>query len=186
MKTSFELTFVTGNKNKLAEAKAILGNDVSLGQAAMDLEEIQAVELEEVTRHKLIQAYEKVQKPVFCEDTGLYIEQLNGFPGALIKFYLDKIGPDGICRLHGGSPAYGKTVLGYHDGTNMHFFSGKTAGTIPLAPQGEGFGWSTAFVPRIEGEENQKSFAEIPITLKNKISMRSIALRAMLEHLRAS
>lgn len=179
----FELTFVTHNANKLAEAKAILGDNVILHQAAIDLEEIQAVELEEVARHKLMQAYERVKKPVFCEDTGLYIEQLNGFPGALIKFYLERLGPAGICRLHGGSPAYGKTVLGYHDGEAMHFFSGQRKGTIPLAPQGEGFGWSTAFVPHIPGEDNKQSFAEIPFTLKNQISMRSVALKEMLAYI---
>ena len=181
-----KITFVTSNANKFSEALLILGKHVQLSQEALELEEIQSVELEKVARHKLMHAYAKLQQPLFCEDTGLHIAELNNFPGALIKHYLDRVGTEGIGHLHGGSPAYAKTVVGYHDGENIHFFTGIIHGIIAARPQGKGFGWSTIFIPHIEGRNNTKSFAEIPITLKNEISMRSQALKEMLDHITAN
>jgi len=46
-----ELNFITGNKNKLAEVKAILGNTVILKSQALDLLEIQGT-IEEISLHK--------------------------------------------------------------------------------------------------------------------------------------
>ena len=169
--------------HKFAEAQAILGDQIKLCQEGIDLDEIQAVEVEEVIQHKLAQAYRLVGKPLLCEDTAFYIEDLNGFPGALIRWYLERLDTDGITRLHGGRRAYAKTVVGYHDGQKMHFFSGHIKGTIPEKPQGKGFGWSTIFIPDIPERSNTSTFAEIPISFKNTISMRSQALRAFVSYL---
>jgi len=46
-----ELNFITGNKNKLAEVKAILGDTVILKSQALDLLEIQGT-IEEISLHK--------------------------------------------------------------------------------------------------------------------------------------
>jgi len=46
-----ELNFITGNKNKLAEVKAILGDTVVLKSQALDLLEIQGT-IEEISLHK--------------------------------------------------------------------------------------------------------------------------------------
>ena len=178
------LIFVTANTHKFAEATAILGDQVTLTQQSLDLQEIQAVQVSEVIQHKLPLAYEKVAQPLICEDTGLYIQQLNHFPGALIKHYLQRIGPEGICRLHGGSPAYAETVVGYHDGKQMHFFKGKIEGTIAQQTQGQAFGWSTAFIPHISGDTAKRTFAQIPQKEKITFSMRGKAFQQLSHHLR--
>ncbi|MEM7361826.1 MAG: non-canonical purine NTP pyrophosphatase [Bacteroidota bacterium] len=177
------LTFVTNNAHKFAEAQKVVGQWTNLLQTSIDLDEIQAIEVEEVIRHKLAQAYEGVGQPVICEDTALYIDMLNGFPGALIKWYLERLEVEGIARLHGGSPAHVKTVVGYHDGQKMHFFAGRTEGKIASEPQGEGFGWSAVFVPEIPGKENKRSFAEMTQEEKLLISMRGKAFRQLAQHL---
>jgi len=46
-----ELNFITGNKNKLAEVKAILGDTIILKSQALDLLEIQGT-IEEISLHK--------------------------------------------------------------------------------------------------------------------------------------
>jgi len=46
-----ELNFITGNHNKLAEVKAILGDLVSLNSQSLDLTEIQGT-IEEISKDK--------------------------------------------------------------------------------------------------------------------------------------
>lgn len=79
------MLFITGNKNKLKEASAILG--VPLESYDIDLVEIQSMSVEEVVQAKVLEAKKHVSlgTPFFVEDTGLYIDDANGFPGALIK-----------------------------------------------------------------------------------------------------
>lgn len=54
-----ELNFITGNKNKLAEVKAILGDIVTLQSQSLDLVEIQGT-IEAISSDKCRRAAEKV------------------------------------------------------------------------------------------------------------------------------
>ena len=49
------LNFITGNKNKLAEVKAILGDSVDLKSQSADLPEIQGT-IEDISRDKCTRA----------------------------------------------------------------------------------------------------------------------------------
>ncbi len=53
------LNFITGNKNKLTEVKAILGSTVDLQSQALDLVEIQGT-IEDISRDKCLRAAEAV------------------------------------------------------------------------------------------------------------------------------
>lgn len=53
------LNFITGNKNKLAEVKAILGNVIEVQSRAIDVPEIQGTS-EEIAREKCRRAAEAV------------------------------------------------------------------------------------------------------------------------------
>lgn len=55
-----ELNFITGNKNKLAEVKAILGDTVVLKSQSLDLLEIQGT-IEEISVDKCRRAAELVR-----------------------------------------------------------------------------------------------------------------------------
>lgn len=55
-----ELNFITGNKNKLSEVKAILGDLVVLKSQALDLTEIQGT-IEEISLDKCRRAAEAVR-----------------------------------------------------------------------------------------------------------------------------
>ena len=61
-----ELNFITGNANKLAEVKAILGDTITLKNQSLDLEEIQGT-VEEVSIAKCKKAAEIVRHS--CEHT---------------------------------------------------------------------------------------------------------------------
>ncbi len=178
------ITFVTSNIDKFIEARTILEGCATLTQRSLDLEEIQAIEVEDIIAHKLAQAYQKTQHSVLCEDTALHFEDANGFPGALIKWYLERLGLTGIAQRHGRAKAYAKTVVGYHDGKAMHFFTGKVKGTVATTPQGEGFGWDPIFIPAVVHELNRRSFAEMAPDEKAGLSMRGRAFRAFASYLK--
>jgi inosine/xanthosine triphosphate pyrophosphatase family protein len=88
--------FLTGNKNKLAEAKEILPFDFD--NKNIDLDEIQSIDGRKVIGHKLDEAYSKLKRPVFVDDSSLHIDSMNGFPGALYKFLDKAVGLEGICK----------------------------------------------------------------------------------------
>ena len=72
-----KLVFLTGNKNKLKEIQQIIGDSIKISNKKVDLPEIQSTSVEEVIEEKLKAAYKIVKKPVFCEDTGVYIKNMN-------------------------------------------------------------------------------------------------------------
>ena len=170
-----EILLVTSNRNKLREFEQILGFRIE--NAALDLDEIQTVEVEDVVEHKAKQAFERIKKPVLCEDTGLYFDEWNGLPGALMKWFGRTIGYENLCSLlRENRKARAKTVIGYFDGKNYESFKGEVAGTISLFPKGTGnFGWDPIFIP----EGSDRTFAQMTTEEKNEISMRRIALEEL-------
>jgi non-canonical purine NTP pyrophosphatase (RdgB/HAM1 family) len=177
-KKSKIITLVSGNENKIKEFQQILG--LKLKTIDIDLPEIQSTNVMEVAKEKLKEAMKHIKGPCIIDDSGLHIDKLNGFPGALIKFYYKKLKNDGIVKHCGGSKAQAVSVIGYFDGKNEFLFEGKTEGTIPDEPLGEGFGWDPIFVP----EGSKLSYAQLSSEEKNKISQRRLAIEKLKEHLK--
>jgi non-canonical purine NTP pyrophosphatase (RdgB/HAM1 family) len=174
--------FITGNKGKLAEARAILGEDKVEG-LDIDLPEIQEIDAHEIIRAKLAEAEKHQAGEFIVEDTSLYLDALNGLPGPLIKWFMKTIGNEGLAEIaekFENSKAQAKTLIGYSDEKgNVEFFEGIIEGEI-VKPQGnEGFGWDPIFKPA--GFE--KTFAEFEREEKNQVSMRKIAFEKLKEHL---
>lgn len=169
--------FVTGNKDKLREVNEIL--QTPLEQIDVDLDEIQAIDVEVVAKQKAIEAYRRVGKSVLVEDTGLSFAALNNFPGALIKWFLDSLSVDGIFEVlknYENREVFAETTFAFFDGEKVHVFSSKLEGSVPLASRGnEGFGWDALFVPK----GHTKSFAEMNSKEKNEISTRRLALEKL-------
>ncbi|MDY6777917.1 MAG: non-canonical purine NTP pyrophosphatase [Candidatus Nanohaloarchaea archaeon] len=170
------LTFVTSNPDKLTEAEDILG--IKMERKDIELQEIQAVDIETVARAKVEAARRHIDPPVMVTDTGLYLEGLNGLPGALIKWFYKRIGNEGICDILDGKPreAEASTCIALHDGSDIHTFQGTVQGHIPETPRGDrGFGWDPIFVP----EQHESTFAEMEPGTKNVLSMRKEALQKL-------
>jgi len=180
-----ELTFISGNQGKISELSAILA-PIKVLSTDIDLPEIQTTDVEEVVKEKVMTAWNEVRKPLFVEDTGLYITSppMNGFPGALIKFYFKKLGVDGISEKNGGNDAYAESVIGYHDGEKVHMFKGIVKGKIADQPKegNYGFGWDSIFIPTEDNPE-ELSFAQMPAEKKNMVSMRKRAAEAFKSYL---
>ena len=171
--------FLTGNKNKLAEARAIL--TFKFDNKNIELDEIQSIDGRKVIGHKLDEAYSKLKRPVFVDDSALHIDSMNGFPGALYKFLDKHVGLEGICKMVGKKRnAQAVTHIGYFDGKTKKFFEGKIEGTISKTPRGgSGFGFDYIFIPK----GSKKAYSQIPIEEKNKISMRVKALNKFAKYL---
>lgn len=91
------LKFATSNAGKLREASEILG--FSMDQINVELDEIQTTNVEELIRHKAIEAYKKAGANVIVEDTGLEFVSWNGLPGALVKWFESTVKIEGILKM---------------------------------------------------------------------------------------
>ncbi|MFA5188965.1 MAG: RdgB/HAM1 family non-canonical purine NTP pyrophosphatase [Patescibacteria group bacterium] len=172
--------FITGNKNKFAEVKAILPE---VEQLDIDLPEIQEIDTKEIVKEKLLEALKHKKGEFIVEDTSLYLDCLNGLPGPLIKWFLQTIGNEGLANLAdklGDDNAVAKTIIGYAKSQeDIYFFEGVINGKI-ISPRGEtNFGWDPIFLP----DGYDKTFAEMSREEKNKISMRRNAFNKLSEFL---
>ena len=178
-----DITFITGNQAKADYLAKYLGFPVR--HQKIDLEEIQSLELKTVVEHKVRQAYEAIGGPVIVEDVALEFKALGRLPGTFIRFYVEEIPFETICRTLDGldRAAVAKCVFGFYDGTTLEFFEGSLAGTIAEHPQGDsGYGWDKIFIPagytqtRAELSEDDdkktyltiKPFAKLKAFLENK------------------
>jgi non-canonical purine NTP pyrophosphatase (RdgB/HAM1 family) len=178
-----KIQFITGNKNKFAEAQKIISN---LEQLDVDLPEIQEIDAKKVIEAKLQEAKNLFEGEFVVEDTSLYLNCLNGLPGPLIKWFEKTIGNNGIFDItqkYDNYRAQAKTIVGYIDeGGKISFFEGIIDGTI-VKPQGENdFGWGPIFIP----SGQNKTFAQMNQEEKNKISMRKIAFEKLTKHYHAT
>ncbi|GFP99332.1 inosine triphosphate pyrophosphatase [Phtheirospermum japonicum] len=176
------VTFVTGNAKKLEEVRAILGRSIPFRSLRLDLPELQG-EPEEISREKARLAAKEVNGPVLVEDTCLCFNALKGLPGPYIKWFLQKIGHEGLNNLlmaYEDKSAYALCVFSLALGPNADpiTFLGKTPGKI-VPPRGPNdFGWDPVFQP----DGYDQTYAEMPKKEKNKISHRYRALAQVKSH----
>ncbi len=175
-----DAVFVTSNLGKLREAEEVLG--CPLRHRALDLPEIQSLDLVEVVRAKAGAAFERLGAPVLVEDTSLELAGLGGFPGPLVRWLLASVGPEGICRIASCFDDRSATVrclaCAFEGGSEV-LGEGVVTGRIARAPRGRrGFGWDSAFVP--DGGDG-RTYAEMDSAEKNAISHRRRAFEALRE-----
>lgn len=181
-----EVYFATSNENKFAEAKNIFSayaSSYTLKHFQFLHNEIRSDDLSEIAEEAAKVAYLKIKKPVFVEDTGLFIEALNGFPGTYSGWVQKKIGNKGILKLLESEinrTARFETVVCFTaDGEEFVNFRGICEGTIAEKPRGvSGFGYDPIFIPA----GCKQTFAE-NIELKNKLSHRYKSIMFFIEYL---
>jgi inosine triphosphate pyrophosphatase len=183
-KMSKIIYFITGNKNKLAEATQIIGDikPFDLQSQHIDLPEYQG-EPDDIAIAKCKEALRILNKPVLVEDTSLCFNALEGLPGPYIKWFLEKLKPEGLHKMlssYEDKSAYALCIFAYGEpGQDVRLFHGKTDGTI-VEPRGpRNFGWDPIFLPN----NQEKTYAELPKEIKNQISHRYKSLKAFKEYL---
>ncbi len=173
------ITIVTGNAGKAAEVAAFFAGIEEVSAVKLDLPELQSSSLEEIARQKAQQAYDILQRPLIVDDTGLFVEALNGFPGPYAAYVQDTIGNAGLLALLSDTEercAYFETVIAFADETGIRAFSGRVYGSITKIPRGcGGFGYDPVFLA------GDKTLAEMTTEEKNHVSHRANALRSFKE-----
>lgn len=149
----------------------------------IDLPEYQG-EPDEISIQKCQEAARQVQGPVLVEDTCLCYNALGGLPGPYIKWFLEKLKPEGLHQLLAGfedKSAYALCTFALSTGDPsqpVRLFRGRTSGQI-VAPRGcRDFGWDPCFQP--DGYE--QTYAEMPKAEKNAVSHRFRALLELQEY----
>jgi XTP/dITP diphosphohydrolase len=177
-----KLLFVSRNKFKHAEATRFLSTlGISVEASHLEIHELQTVDTDALVRDKATRAFAELGRPLFVEHTGLYLDALNGFPGGLTQMFWDTIKKERFAELFASETDRVKAVthIGYVDGRRVHVFRGEIEGKIVSPPRVDhGFQWDCVFQP----DGYDETFSELG-DKKNDISMRSVALRKLRDHL---
>mgnify|MGYP000851185639 FL=1 len=182
------ITFITGNSNKLEEVRSILKTNqyetnYSIKSLDIDLSEVQG-EPEYVIQEKCKSVRLQLNGPIIVEDTSLCFNALGGLPGPYIKWFMKKIGLEGLTKLLLGyedKTIEAKCIFAYQENkdSKIHYFTGITKGTL-VEPRGNmNFGWDAVFLP----EGYSETYGEMDSESKNSISHRFKALQLLKEFL---
>lgn len=177
------LSFVTSNGHKFREAERVLKHfGVNIRHAKLSYPEIRGDDPAGIAADSAEKLKGEVRPPFFVEDTGLFVESLNGFPGAYAAWVLKKLGLGGFLRLmkgvKGRSAAF-RTAVALFDGKEVIVFEGGAKGRISLRTRGRGgFGYDPIFTP----EGSRKTFAEMSEEEKDRVSHRRKALEKLARH----
>jgi len=188
------LVFCTQNDHKKREVTQIMGpgfrfltlHDISFND---DIPEpFDSLEENSLIKAKTI--FDRFGENAFAEDSGLFVESLQGAPGVKsarfageqstsadnIRLLMEKLGNSTQRE------AYFKTVVTLIVAGEVKQFSGICRGHIALSPSGtDGFGYDPVFIP----EGSNRTFAEYSAEEKNAISHRKKAFAAFADYLKS-
>ncbi len=176
------LVLVTQNEHKLRELAPIFKEfSMEFDTTSIEKWEVRSNDVETVALEAAKYAFEELKRPALVDDTGLYIEALEGFPMAYPAFVLETIGKKGILKLMEGvdeRSAIFVSAVGFCDGSTLRAFKGVMEGSIGFEEIGEeGFGYDPIFIP----DGYTKTYAQLTFEEKIAISHRSKAFRSFLE-----
>lgn len=191
MNNSIKVLLATNNPHKVNEIKSVLENIpqigfYSLSDFGISLEVVEdGKTLEENALIKAKAVYEILNIPTLSDDTGLFVDFLNGEPGVYSARYAGENATyeDNCIKLlanlnnvHDNKRAaqFESVICFYVNAAEYYFFKGICSGKIIKEKRGRnGFGYDPVFVP----DGMNKTFAELPDDQKNDISHRGIALK---------
>ncbi|WMW21087.1 XTP/dITP diphosphatase [Methanolobus mangrovi] len=178
-----KIVFVTGNKGKFQEVRDILAvRGFEVIQNTDGYPELQEEDLEPIAAYGAKLSAERLGMPVMVDDSGLFINTLNGFPGPYSAFIEKNLGNKRVLKImedETDRSAMFKSVIGYCEpGGEPLTFTGTVEGKIAFEELGTGgFGYDPIF------DYNGKTFGELGDEFKNTVSHRRRALDKFLEWL---
>ena len=193
-----ELLVATRNRHKTREIQHILGPEFKVRDLGVhpDVSEIResGTSFEENATLKALAASRQLPAVVIADDSGLEVDALGGAPGIYSARYagatatdrdrIDKLLRE-LARVRAtgdGRRARFRCVVALaRNGDLLGIFEGTVEGRITDTARGDsGFGYDPIFVP--DGFE--QTFGELPREVKNNISHRAKAIRAVAEKLK--
>lgn len=185
-----KLVFASNNKNKIQEIQLLLpktieilslldiGCTVDIPETALTIEGNAVLKADYVTQNYGYNC--------FADDSGLEVDALNGEPGVYSARYAgnQKNDDDNMIKLlqnlenKSNRKANFKTVICLNIDGNQYIFTGIINGEIIEEKRGtNGFGYDPIF----KANGYSKTFAELTIDEKARISHRGIAVRELVE-----
>ena len=188
-----KIVFASNNKNKIQEIQSMLPESIEI----VSLESIGCFEeipetAETIEGNAILKANYITQKfgfDCFADDTGLEVDTLDGQPGVYSARYAgeQRNAEDNMNKLleelldNPNRNAQFKTVIALNFQGKQYLFTGIASGEITAEKMGTGgFGYDPIFKPT--GYEN--TFAELSMKVKNEISHRGKATKALLDFLK--
>jgi XTP/dITP diphosphohydrolase len=188
-----KLVFASNNKNKIKEIQLLVPTSIQI----LSLEDIGCTEeipetadtIEGNAILKTNYVTEKYGYDCFADDSGLEVDALNGEPGVFSARYAGEPKNDDnnmnklLSNLKDKTnrKANFKTVICLNYKGKQHLFTGIINGKIIEEKIGtNGFGYDPIFV----ANDYTKTFAELSIEEKAKISHRGIAVKQLIEFLK--
>jgi XTP/dITP diphosphohydrolase len=188
-----EVLVATRNSHKTREIQHILGPDFKVRDLAAHPEVLEIREsgtsFEENAQLKALAASKQLPALVIADDSGLEVDALGGAPGIYSARYAgaNATERDQIDKLLGELARVGATddrrcarfrcvVAIARNGNCLGTVEGVVEGKIANEARGDsGFGYDPVFIP--DGFE--QTFGEVPAEVKNNISHRAKAIRAL-------
>ena len=187
-----KIVFASNNKNKILEIQSMLPESIQI----VSLESIGCLEeipetSETIEGNAILKANYVTQNygfDCFADDTGLEVEALNGEPGVYSARYAgeQRNADDNMNKLldeladKTNRRAQFKTVIALNLNGKQYLFEGIASGEIISEKVGlGGFGYDPIFKPTNYDE----TFAQLSLDIKNEISHRGKATKALLEFL---
>ncbi|MCF6128735.1 non-canonical purine NTP diphosphatase [Flavobacterium sp. AS60] len=187
-----QLVFASNNQNKIKEIQLLLPTSIQI----LSLEDIGCFEeipetADTIEGNAILKANyvtEKYGYNCFADDTGLEVEALNGEPGVYSARYAgeQKGANDNMDKLllnlkdTSNRVAQFKTVIALNLNGKQTLFTGIIKGKIIEEKIGtNGFGYDPIFV----ADGYTKTFAELTIEEKSKISHRGLAVKQLVDFL---
>lgn len=172
------INFVTSNKNKVREFRQILEPEIKINHIKISYPELRSDNPEEIARHSAEMLANKLKKPVVVEDSGLFIDVLNGFPGTCSAYIHKRIGLEGIIKLMKGiknrNCTYKSAVAYCRPNKKAISFLGEEKGKVAKSIKGSyGFGHDPIFIP----EGSSKTYGEMENFKETKKFRRKAALK---------
>lgn len=178
-----KLLIASSNKHKIYEFKVLFSKYKNVEIISLyDLNDHDEVEETGTTfsENAFIKAkyyYDKYQLLTISDDSGICVPSLNNEPGVYSSRYSghgDEANNDLLLQRIEGKDrtAYYECDICFYDGKEPYYFIGKCYGTIGYERKGKnGFGYDPLFI------YDGKTFAEVDLETKNKVSHRAVALK---------
>ena len=170
------ITLITHNRHKAREFSAFLEPDIKVEVMDFEYPELRSDDPCEIVRAAAKTLAEMLKKPVVVEDSGLFIDALNEFPGTCTAYIHMRIGNDGFAKLMKGVKnrkcSYRSAIGFCMPGKEPVSFLGEEHGRVADRPDGQmGWGQDPIFIPKGKRKTYGKTRSEGSVNIFRKKSL---------------
>lgn len=186
MKRKMNIYFVTSREEKYEELKKVFHMPgYELIWFNHDIPELQTEDEEKLVRHKVLEAFKEIRRPVLVEHSALKIKAFGDLPGLQTRNFYSKLGYQSIVEFCGMKKSYeaaAEAIIGFTDGKKIIIENGIDEGWISDKINiTKGFEWDEIFIPK-KNNPLKKTYAELGEEKYHR-SMRKIAWDKMEPHI---